>query len=128
MKLLGGKFKFIDLFAGIGGIRLSFQNHKGHCVFTSEWDKFAQKTYNVNFGDEASGDIQKILSKKTVDSITKMLKLAVDDGTGSRARVPHFKIAGKTSTAQRIDSEGKYSGYIAGFLGYPIGVNKKFVV
>jgi DNA (cytosine-5)-methyltransferase 1 len=61
------KFKFIDLFAGIGGIRLSFQNNDGYCAFTSEWDKFAQKTYNVNYGDEPSGDIQKILSKEIPD-------------------------------------------------------------
>ncbi len=44
-----GKFKFIDLFAGIGGIRLGFEAHGGHCVFTSEWNKFAQKTYFENF-------------------------------------------------------------------------------
>lgn len=45
------KFTFIDLFAGIGGIRLPFQQLGGHCVFTSEWDKFAQKTYFANYGD-----------------------------------------------------------------------------
>ena len=44
------EFKFIDLFAGIGGIRLPFQKLGGKCVFTSEWDKFAQKTYAANFG------------------------------------------------------------------------------
>lgn len=58
-------FKFIDLFAGIGGIRLPFQEVGGKCVFTSEWDKFAQKTYKFNFGDEPSGDITQI----GVDSI-----------------------------------------------------------
>ena len=50
-------FKFIDLFAGIGGIRIPFQELGGECVFTSEWDKFAQKTYRLNFGEEPSGDI-----------------------------------------------------------------------
>lgn len=54
------KFNFIDLFAGIGGIRLPFQNVKGKCVFSSEWDKFAQKTYRINFGDTPHGDITKI--------------------------------------------------------------------
>lgn len=54
------KFKFIDLFAGIGGIRLPFQKLGGACVFTSEWDKFAQKTYLANFGEMPSGDITKI--------------------------------------------------------------------
>jgi DNA (cytosine-5)-methyltransferase 1 len=44
-----GRFRFIDLFAGIGGIRLGFEKHGGHCVFTSEWNKFAQKTYFENF-------------------------------------------------------------------------------
>lgn len=55
-----GKFKFIDLFAGIGGIRIPFQEQGGKCVFTSEWDKFAQKTYSVNFGETPNGDITKI--------------------------------------------------------------------
>ncbi|WNO60095.1 DNA (cytosine-5-)-methyltransferase [Rheinheimera sp. MMS21-TC3] len=54
------KFKFIDLFAGVGGIRLPFQQLGGKCVFTSEIDKFAQKTYLANFGEMPSGDITKI--------------------------------------------------------------------
>ena len=54
------KFTFIDLFAGIGGIRLPFQKHGGHCVFTSEWDKFSKKTYAANFGEIPAGDITKI--------------------------------------------------------------------
>lgn len=45
----GNSFKFIDLFAGIGGIRLGFEKQGGHCVFTSEWNTFAQKTYLANF-------------------------------------------------------------------------------
>lgn len=56
----GEKFRFIDLFAGIGGIRIPFQELGGKCVFSSEWDKFAQKTYRVNFGEEPQGDITKI--------------------------------------------------------------------
>src|SRR5687767_4382955 len=44
-----GKFTFIDLFAGIGGIRHAFQKHGGRCVFTSEWNKYAQNTYLANF-------------------------------------------------------------------------------
>lgn len=50
-------FKFIDLFAGIGGIRIPFQQLGGKCVFTSEWDKFSQKVYATNFGEMPSGDI-----------------------------------------------------------------------
>ncbi|POE02234.1 DNA (cytosine-5-)-methyltransferase [Pectobacterium odoriferum] len=58
------KFTFIDLFAGIGGIRLPFQKLGGECVFTSEWDKFAQKTYLANYGEMPNGDITQI---KAVD-------------------------------------------------------------
>lgn len=54
------KFKFIDLFAGIGGIRLAYQNLGGQCVFTSEWNDFARKTYEANFGEVPFGDITKI--------------------------------------------------------------------
>ena len=53
-------FTFIDLFAGIGGIRLPFQERGGQCIFTSEWDKFSQQTYAANFGDKPHGDITKI--------------------------------------------------------------------
>lgn len=56
------KFRFIDLFAGIGGIRIPFQNRGGKCVFTSEWDKFAQKTYAFNHGEIPHGDITRIRS------------------------------------------------------------------
>lgn len=55
-----GAFDFIDLFAGIGGIRIPFWELGGRCVFTSEWDKFAQKTYRINFGEQPSGDITQI--------------------------------------------------------------------
>lgn len=54
------KFKFIDLFAGIGGIRIPFQELGGECVFTSEWDKHAQQTYAANFKELPAGDITKI--------------------------------------------------------------------
>lgn len=54
------KFRFIDLFAGIGGIRLPFQQLGGECVFSSEWDKFAQRTYAANYGEVPSGDITQI--------------------------------------------------------------------
>lgn len=57
-------FKFIDLFAGIGGFRLAFQKAGGKCVFTSEWDKYSQKTYEANFGEVPFGDITKIDEKQ----------------------------------------------------------------
>lgn len=53
-------FTFIDLFAGIGGFRIAFQEAGGKCVFTSEWDKFAKQTYEANFGEVPYGDIRKI--------------------------------------------------------------------
>jgi DNA (cytosine-5)-methyltransferase 1 len=53
-------FKFIDLFAGIGGMRIAFQKAGGECVFTSEWDKYSQKTYEANFGEIPFGDITQI--------------------------------------------------------------------
>ena len=59
-----GKFKFIDLFAGIGGFRLAFHNLGGKCVFTSEWNQYAQKTYHANFGEVPFGDITKINEKE----------------------------------------------------------------
>jgi DNA (cytosine-5)-methyltransferase 1 len=62
-----GDFSFIDLFAGIGGIRLPFQERGGKCVFTSEWDKFAQKTYATNFGEMPHGDITQIKSQDIPD-------------------------------------------------------------
>lgn len=53
-------FRFIDLFAGIGGLRIGFQGIGGHCVFTSEWDKYSQETYSRNFRDNhpVHGDIR----------------------------------------------------------------------
>lgn len=57
-----GDFTFADLFAGIGGIRLAFEKIGGECVFTSEWDSYAQKTYAANFpaSHEINGDITQI--------------------------------------------------------------------
>ncbi|PKQ64606.1 DNA (cytosine-5-)-methyltransferase [Labilibaculum manganireducens] len=51
------KFKFIDLFAGIGGFRLALQNAGGKCIYTSEWNSGAKKTYRANFGEIPFGDI-----------------------------------------------------------------------
>lgn len=53
-------FRFIDLFAGIGGMRIPFDELGGECVFSSEWDKFAQDTYELNFGHRPDGDITRI--------------------------------------------------------------------
>jgi DNA (cytosine-5)-methyltransferase 1 len=60
-------FTFIDLFAGIGGMRIGFQNAGGNCVFSSEFEKNAQETYYVNHGDFPFGDITKIPVKDIPD-------------------------------------------------------------
>lgn len=60
------KFKFIDLFAGIGGFRLALQNLGGKCVFTSEWDKYSKQTYKANFGEVPFGDITKPETKSYI--------------------------------------------------------------
>lgn len=57
-------FSFIDLFAGLGGIRLGFESAGGRCVFSSEWDKSAQQSYFANFGEIPYGDITRIDSSE----------------------------------------------------------------
>ncbi len=61
------KFTFIDLFAGIGGMRIAFESAGGRCLFSSEWDKWAQATYERNFGEMPSGDIRKIEARDIPD-------------------------------------------------------------
>lgn len=60
------KFKFIDLFAGIGGFRMALQNLGGKCVYTSEWDDKAKLTYEANFGEVPFGDITKDVTKEFI--------------------------------------------------------------
>lgn len=66
------KYTYIDLFAGIGGIRIPFDELNYKCVFSSEWDKFAQKTYKENYGEEPFGDITKI-NPKDIPNCTILL-------------------------------------------------------
>lgn len=61
------KYTFIDLFAGIGGTRTGYENAGAKCVFTSEWDKYAQNTYEANFGDKPEGDIKEIEASSIPD-------------------------------------------------------------
>ena len=61
------KFKFIDLFAGSGGFRVGFTNKNSECVFSSEWDKDACKTYHENFKHQPFGDINKLNIKDLPD-------------------------------------------------------------
>lgn len=53
-------FRFIDLFCGIGGFRIAFERAGGKCVFSSDWDKFSQITYQENFGERPHGDIHAV--------------------------------------------------------------------
>ena len=64
---MSGKYKFIDLFAGIGGIRLGFEAYGGECVFSSEWNKYAQQTYQANFHEMPAGDITQIKASDIPD-------------------------------------------------------------
>ncbi|PMH46015.1 DNA (cytosine-5-)-methyltransferase [Vibrio sp. 10N.286.49.B3] len=88
-------FKFIDLFAGIGGVRLGFQNNGGTCVFSSEFDKFAQATYRNNHGEFPFGDITSVEPTHIPDHDVLLagfpcqpfshagLKLGIDDTRGT---------------------------------------------
>jgi DNA (cytosine-5)-methyltransferase 1 len=67
MYQLEKKFTFIDLFAGIGGLRIAFDSVGGECIFSSEWNKFSQQTYKANFGDMPEGDITEIDEKDIPD-------------------------------------------------------------
>ncbi len=58
--LKSGDFTFIDLFAGIGGMRIAFETAGGQCVYSNEWNKYCQRTYFSNFGEVPDGDITKV--------------------------------------------------------------------
>lgn len=66
-QFLASSFTFIDLFAGIGGFRIAFQNLGGKCVFSSEIDRYSRQTYEVNFGDIPRGDITLISANEIPD-------------------------------------------------------------
>ena len=63
----GGGYRFIDLFAGIGGMRLAFEAAGGQCVYSNEWNKYSQKTYFTNFGVQPDGDITKVKAEDIPD-------------------------------------------------------------
>jgi cell division protein FtsI (penicillin-binding protein 3) len=70
----------------------------------------------------------RVFSEKTAKELSRMLVNAVEKGTGTNAIIPHFTIAGKTSTAQRPNRSGGYSGYTPGFVGFPINIQNRFVI
>jgi DNA (cytosine-5)-methyltransferase 1 len=82
-------YKFIDLFAGIGGMRIGFEGAGAICVFSSEWDKHAQKTYEANFSETPQGDITSI----------------------DEADIPHFDILVGGFPCQPFSSIGKREGF-----------------
>lgn len=84
------KFTFIDLFAGIGGTRTGFEKAGGKCVFSSEWDKYCQKTYEANFGEIPFGDITKI----------------------SAEEIPNFDVLVAGFPCQPFSSIGKRQGFM----------------
>jgi DNA (cytosine-5)-methyltransferase 1 len=99
-----GAFTFIDLFAGIGGMRRGFEAVGGTCVFTSEWDTYAQKTYRANFQDApGSGHIFR-------DDITKVHETQVPDHDVLLAGFPcqPFSIAG----VSKLNSLGRSHGFL----------------
>lgn len=63
----GEKFTFIDLFAGIGGMRIAFERAGGCCVYSSEWNKYSQQTYFANFGEQPEGDITQVAAASIPD-------------------------------------------------------------
>ena len=60
-------FTFIDLFAGIGGMRIAFERAGGQCVYSNEWNKYSQQTYFANFGEQPDGDITKVDAESIPD-------------------------------------------------------------
>ena len=60
-------FTFIDLFAGIGGMRIAYEKAGGHCVYSNEWNKYSQQTYFANFGEQPDGDITKVDAESIPD-------------------------------------------------------------
>ncbi|HWY56227.1 MAG TPA: DNA (cytosine-5-)-methyltransferase [Terriglobales bacterium] len=64
---MGHDLTFVDLFCGIGGMRLGFEQVGCKCVFSSDWDKYAQQTYAANFGDVPVGKIREVSSSLILD-------------------------------------------------------------
>ena len=105
-------FKFIDLFAGIGGIRLAYQNLGGKSVFTSEIDNFAKKTYEANFGEVPFGDITKINENDIPDHDLLLAGFPCQP----------FSIAGVSKKAS-LGREHGFLGCYAGYIVFDIAEN-----
>lgn len=71
---------------------------------------------------------ERIISSDLANRLKEMLLTVVEEGTAKKAKIPYFRIAGKTGTAQKADSSGNYTSYIANFVAFPVNTKKKFVV
>ena len=100
------RFTFIDLFAGMGGFRLAMQSQGGKCVFSSEWNAFAQKTYLANFGEMPFGDITKEETKKYIPEHFDILCAGFSCQPFSIAGVSKKKSLGR-KTGFRDKTQGK---------------------
>lgn len=110
---------------GQGVATTGIQMLSAYAVFANKGAYFRPTI--IKGGNEGVAPVQ-VISKDTANSISKMLVRAVEEGTGANAIIPHFVIAGKTSTAQKHDRSGGYKGYIPSFVGYPMNTNQKFVI
>ena len=85
-------YTFIDLFAGIGGMRIAYEAAGGHCVYSNEWNKYSQQTYYANFGEQPDGDITKVNAEDIPDHdilvagfpCQPILQLSVDNDGASQ--------------------------------------------
>jgi DNA (cytosine-5)-methyltransferase 1 len=105
-------FKFIDLFAGIGGFRIALQNLNGKCVFSSEWDKAAKQTYFNNFGEIPYGDINQFTNENISDEELDQL---IPDHDVLCAGFPcqpfsHAGVSARTSLGQKHGFEDRIQG------------------
>lgn len=106
------KFRFIDLFAGIGGFRIALQDLGGKCVFSSEWNPAAQQTYYKNFGEFPFGDIREFTSDEISD---RKLKTLIPDHDILAAGFPcqpfsHAGVSARTSVGKSHGFECKTQG------------------
>ena len=72
-------------------------------------------------------EFPEILSREAAEDVVDMLQRATEKGTGSNAKIMHFQVAGKTSTAQKPRAGGGYEGYVSGFIGFPLNSSSRFV-
>jgi cell division protein FtsI (penicillin-binding protein 3) len=75
-----------------------------------------------------SNEKKHLISPEMAKTLENMLLSVVEGGSGVKAKIPYYAIAGKTSTAQRVSPRGGYEGYVSGFIGFPINVDKRFVI